>query len=350
MSVTARADVTAAAPLPARKGTRFALLRRSRWVTAGLALFGVFVFLAIFGSTLAPYSPGAIDPHATAAAPPDAAHWLGTTQFGQDVLSQLLAGTAPTLEIGFLAGAIATFLSILIGVSAGFFGGTVGELLSLLSNIFLVIPALPLLIVLTTYAGSSPSVWLIAGVLAALGWAWGARVLRAQTMSLRQQDFVQAARASGESSLRIIFAEILPNEIAVVASSFVYTVIGAVAFYVALLFIGVAGGANAGNVNWGTMLFNAQQQEAVNTGAWWWYVPPGVMIALLLLSLVMLNFGLDQFINPRLRAAGVTRRQLRQGSREQGVTPVLANRPNVTRLPAGRAGRAGAARPRGARA
>jgi peptide/nickel transport system permease protein len=314
-------DVGIEAPSPAQKLSGW--LTRSRWATAGLALFAVFVFLGIFGSTLAPYDPSAMNASATAAEPPNAAHWLGTTQFGQDVLSQLLVGTGPTLEIGFLAGAIATFLSILIGVSSGYFGGAVGELLSLLSNIFLVIPALPLLIVLSTYTGASPSIWLIAIVLAALGWAWGARVLRAQTLALRQQDFILAAKASGESNLRIIFMEILPNELAVVASSFVYTVIGAVAFYVALLFIGVGG---ISSMNWGTMLFNAQNNEAVSTGAWWWYVPPGVMIALLLLSLVMLNFGIDEFINPRLRAAGISHKQLREGSRQQGITPVLPNR------------------------
>jgi peptide/nickel transport system permease protein len=320
------------APPPAREKKRLAWLTRSRWVTVGVAIFAVFVFLGIFGPALAPYAPAAMNPTAAAAAGPNAAHWLGTTQFGQDVLSQLLVGTGPTLEIGFLAGIIATFLSILIGVSSGYFGGVVGELLSLLSNIFLVIPALPLLIVLSTYTGSSPSAWLIAVVLAALSWAWGARVLRAQTLSLRQQDFVQAAKAAGESNLRIIFTEILPNEIAVVAASFVYTVIGAVGYYVALLFIGVAGGANSDNINWGTMLYNAQINEAVSTGAWWWYVPPGVMIALLLLSLIMLNFGIDEFINPRLRAAGITRKQLRAGSKQQGITPVLPNRRNAAPL------------------
>jgi len=328
----ATAEAGVAAPPLVRKGSRFAWLRRSRWVTAGLGLFAVFVFLAIFGSTLAPYSPSAMDATATAAEPPNAHHLLGTTQFGQDVLSQLLVGTSPTLEIGFLAGVIATALSIVIGVSSGYFGGIIGELLSLLSNIFLVIPALPLLIVMSTYTGSSPSVWMLAGVLAALGWAWGARVLRAQTLALRQQDFVQAAKASGESNPRIIFLEILPNEVAVVASSFVYTVLGAIGFYVALLFIGVAGGANPNTVNWGTMLFNAQNNEAVTTGAWWWYVPPGVMIALLLSCLIMLNFGIDEFINPRLKAAGITRKQVRAASKQQGITPVLANRKNAAPL------------------
>jgi peptide/nickel transport system permease protein len=173
------------------------------------------------------------------------------------------------------------------------------------------------------------SAWVYALVLAIVGWAWGARVLRALTLSLRQQDFVQAAKAAGESDLRIIFFEILPNEIAVVATSFVFTVIGAISFYVALCFLGFG---NINTWNWGTMLFYAESNQAITSGAWWWYVPPGIAVALILLALVMLNFGIDEFINPRLRAAGISRRDLRAASRLQGITPVLANRRNA--LPA----------------
>jgi peptide/nickel transport system permease protein len=316
-------DVLAAKP---SGGVRpWAWFGRSRWVTAGLIIFAVFVFLAIFGSTIAPYDPSALG--AQVLAPPSAAHLLGTTQTGQDVLSQLLVGAGPTLEIGFIAGAVATFLSIIVGVSAGYFAGSGGELLSLLANVFLVIPGLPLLIVLTSYVPRASN-WVIALVLAVVGWAWGARVLRAQTLALRQQDFVQAAKAAGESNLRIIFFEILPNEVAIVATSFVFTVIGAISFYVALCFLGI------GNINtwtWGTMLYYAQSNQAITSGAWWWYVPPGIAVALILLALVMLNFGIDEFINPRLRAAGISRRELRSASRQQGITPVLANRPNALR-------------------
>lgn len=302
----------------------WAWIGRSRWVTAGLFLFAVFVFLAIFGSTLAPYDPSVLGPDVLQ--PPSAAHLLGTTQTGQDVLSQLLVGAGTTLEIGFLAGVVATFLSVIVGVSAGYFIGSGGELLSLLANVFLVIPGLPVLIVLTSYVPRAAA-WELGLVLALVGWAWGARVLRAQTMALRQQDFVQAAKAAGESNLRIIFFEILPNEIAIVATSFVFTVIGAISFYVALAFLGIG---NINSWNWGTMLYYAESNQAITSGAWWWYGPPGVAVALILLALVMLNFGIDEFINPRLRAAGVTRKELRAASRQQGITPVLANRRNTS--------------------
>jgi peptide/nickel transport system permease protein len=318
-----------ALPQPAARTRPWAWIGRSRWVTAGAIIFAVFVFLAIFGSKLAPYNPSALGPDVLK--PPSAAHLLGTTQTGQDVLSQLLVGTGPTLEIGFLAGGMATALSVIVGVSAGYFIGTGGELLSLVANVFLVIPGLPLLIVLDSFVPNA-SDWVIALVLAVIGWAWGARVLRAQTLALRQQDFVQAAKAAGESNVRIIFFEILPNEIAIVATSFVFTVISAIAFYVALAFLGLA---NINTWNWGTMLYFAESNQAITSGAWWWYVPPGIAVALILLALVMLNFGIDEFINPRLRAAGVTRRQLRAASRQQGITPVRANRPNVTPVAVG---------------
>jgi peptide/nickel transport system permease protein len=318
-----------ALPRAAARTRPWAWIGRSRWVTAGLILFAVFVFLAIFGPALAPYDPSALGPDVLQ--PPSAAHLLGTTQTGQDVLSQLLVGAGPTLEIGFLAGVVATALSVIVGVSAGYFIGSGGEALSLLANVFLVIPGLPLLIVLTSYVPRASN-WEIALVLAVVGWAWGARVLRAQTLALRQQDFVQAAKASGESNLRIIFFEILPNEIAVVATSFVYTVVGAISFYVALAFLGIG---NINTWNWGTMLYYAESNQAITSGSWWWYGPPGVAVALILLALVMLNFGIDEFINPRLRAAGISRRELRAASRQQGITPVLANRRNARPAAAG---------------
>lgn len=317
-------------PGVAVKTRPWAWMRRSRWVTTGLIILGIFVVIAIFGSTIAPYDPSAIS--AQVLAPPSAAHWLGTTQTGQDVLSQLLVGTQSTLLIGFVTGAIATVLAILVGVSAGYFAGSGGELLSLLSNIFLVIPGLPLLIVLTSYVPHA-SWWVLALVLSLTGWAWGARVLRAQTLAFSQQDFVQAAKASGESNLRIILFEILPNEIAIVASSFVFTIVYAVGFYVALVFLGF------GNINtwsWGTMLYYAQNNEAItSSGAWWWWAPPGLAVAFVIIALVMLNFGIDEFINPRLRAAGLTRKEMRAASKQQGITPVLADRPNAVVIPAG---------------
>lgn len=296
-------------------------LRRRRLpsskIVVGLGILGFFVLMAIVGPYVAPYNPSAIGPHPLAA--PSARHLLGTTQTGQDVLSQLLVGARSTLIIGFVAGAIATSLSIVVGVSAGYLGGIAEEGLSMLANIFLVIPALPLLVVLTGFLPKANSI-VIATVISVTGWAWGARVLRAQTLALRRQDYVEAAKAVGERAWRIILFEILPNEGAIVASSFLFTVLFAILTDVGLLFLGLG---NITTWSWGSMLYWAQNNEALTVGAWWWFVPPGLCVALIGTGLALANFGIDEFINPRLRTAGLSRRGVKAASRSHGLTPVV---------------------------
>lgn len=300
-------------------------LPRSPKILIGLSLLAFFVILAIIGPWIAPDDPSAIGSDLLTG--PSSAHWLGTTQSGQDVLSQMLVGARGTVLIGFLAGSIATVLSIVIGVTAGYVGGLVDDLLSMLTNIFLVIPALPLLIVLGSYlprnTSSNPVV--IAVIVSVTGWAWGARVLRAQTLSLRSRDYVDSARIIGERRARIIGFEILPNLLAIVASSFLFTVLYAIGTYVALAFIGVV---DVSHWSWGTMLFWAESQNAAQVNAWWWFFPPGIAIALLGTSLALLNFGIDEFINPRLRAAGLSRKVAKRAGLPRrtrlGLTPVLA--------------------------
>ena len=165
---------------------------------AGAVILGLFILVAIIGPSIAPFDPAATTPGQALPLGPTLTHWLGTTATGQDVLSQLLVGTRSTVVLGLLTGLIATALSVVIGTSAGFLGGFPDEGLSLLANVFLVLPALPLLVVILGYlphTGELPT----AIVLSALGWPWGARVIRAQTLSLRGRDFVAAARESGES-------------------------------------------------------------------------------------------------------------------------------------------------------
>jgi peptide/nickel transport system permease protein len=300
-------------------GRRGGMLRRMPGkAKVGAALLGVFVLVAIIGPAIAPYDPSATIPGQALPTAPSAAHLLGTTNTGQDVLSQLLAGTRSTVVLGLLTGVIATLLSVVIGMSAGFLGGMPDEGLSLLANVFLVLPALPLLVVILGYlphSGELPT----AIVLSALGWPWGARVIRAQTLSLRGRDYVSAARESGESTARIIFFEIFPNEVGLIAASFVGTVLYAILTSVALAFLGVS---DLSSWSYGTMLYWAQNANAVQLGAWWWYGPPGVCVALLGMSLVLLNFGLDELGNPRLRAV-TPRRISRRSWRPADPTPVI---------------------------
>ena len=312
-------------------------LPRSAKVITGATMLGIFVFLAIFGSTLSPYDPNAIASATNGVPqPPSAAHLLGTTNIQQDVLSQLLAGTRPIMLVAFLAGAVATVLAILIGVAAGYFGGLVDDLLSMLINVSLVLPALPLLIVLTGFLGTSSSANdpLIALIIAITGWAWGARVLRVQVLSMRNRDFVESARLIGERSWRIIGSEIMPSLIPIIASSFLFTVIYAIGTYASIAYLGLI---NSSHWSWGTILFWAQNKDAVQSGWWWWFVPPGLAIALLGTALALLNFGIDEFINPRLRAAGLSRKAARGAGLSRrfrlGLTPVTAQALDGTDLP-----------------
>jgi peptide/nickel transport system permease protein len=225
--------------------------------------------------------------------------------------------------VGLLAGVIATILSLLIGVTSGYLSGSAAEGLSALSNVFLVIPALPLIIIITSILPQTTDVT-IALVIGLTSWAWGARVLRAQTLSLRRRDYVEAARATGESTWRIIIFEIMPNLTAVIASNFIGTVIFAVTSEITLAFIGV--NTSGDNWNWGTILFWAQSQQALAQGAWWWFVPAGLAIALLGTALALLNFGIDEFVSPRLRGNGKSKIKTVDGHTVRmrvGFTPVL---------------------------
>jgi peptide/nickel transport system permease protein len=302
---------------------------------AGVILLGVFILIAIIGPEVTPYDPGVTT--RLQAAPPSSAHLLGTTQTGQDVLSQFLVGIRLTLELAFWVGLIATGLSVIVGVTAAFLGGIWDEFLSLLSNVFLVIPALPLLIVLLgflngTSAGQGQLPVIL--VLSLLGWPWGARVVRAQAMSIRSRDFIAAARETGERSWRIIFFEIIPNLVSLIAASFVNTVLYAVGASVALAFIGLT---DPNSWSLGTMLYWAQLGNALQIGAWWWYVPPGLAVALLGTALVLLNTGIDELSNPRLRDARSATRLAGRRVWPTDPTPVLG-------APNGRGGLAGLAR------
>src|SRR5947209_9498859 len=329
---------------------------RSPKVIAGLVILGVFSVVAIIGRWITPYSPNATHsqnwvqhvlvpgtggdsgfPASYYPLPygPSAAHWLGTTVFAQDVWSQLLASTQATMFVGLLAAAIATALSIIFGVSAGYIGGATDEGLSLIANVFLASPGLPLLIVLADYVPSAgSSIFLVAAIIAVTTWAYSARTLRAQTLSLRNRDFVEAARVSGEGRTRIILAEILPNLVPIVAASFLFTTLAAIYAYVAISFLGLGGsptGSPAGLWNWGEMLREGFANNAVRGGWWWWWAPPGICVALLGTGLALLNFGIDEFINPRLRTAGLSRRAARKAGivvrAPLGLTPVAASPP-----------------------
>ncbi|WP_245559103.1 ABC transporter permease [Microbacterium indicum] len=277
------------------------LLWSNRKSRVGLIILGAFLILAIFAPLIAPYSP--TDNSFDRSADASGAHWLGTTAAGEDVLSQLIYGARISALVGFGAGGISTIIAMLIGLSWGYMRGFGAEVVGFFVNLFLVIPSLPLMIVIAAYLQNG-GVSVIIAVIAITGWAWAARVLRAQTQSLRGRDFVQAARFAGERSPRIVFREILPNMTSIIIGGFFGAAVSAILAEAGLEFLGL-GDSTA--VTWGTMLYWSQNSNAMLTGQWALLFAPGLCIALLATSLMLINFGIDGISNPRLREGSTGR-------------------------------------------
>jgi peptide/nickel transport system permease protein len=294
VSIEVQQDVsgeTVPTVVPPARRTRWRSLLRNRKMRVGLVIVGFFGLVAIVGPMVVSNADQNSD---DALVGPSAAHLLGTTNTGQDVLKQLMVSTRGSLTVGVTVGVLATVISILIGVVGGYAGGRYDEGLSLFSNVFLVLPGLPLVILLTDYMQSRGPV-AVAGIIALTGWAGAARVLRAQTLSVRNRDFVDAARVSGEPAWRIIVSEVLPNLLPIIAAQFIFAVLGGILIEAALAFLGLGGSSS-----WGSMLFFAQNAQALSLGAWWWFVPPGLCIAVIGAGLALINFSLDELVNPRL--------------------------------------------------
>ena len=260
----------------------------------GISILGFFLLVAIFAPLLAPIDPQRMvgRPHV----PPSDEFIFGTSRQGQDIFAQIVHGTYTTLRVGFITGTVIIFIAITIGLTAGFVGGIVDEVLSLITNVVLLIPNLPLIIVVAAMI-DRPGPDTIILVLSFLSWAYGARVLRSQALVLRNSEFVAAARVSGEPTWRIIAFEILPNMTSLVVSSWIGAVLYAIQAEAALEFIGLG---NPNSITWGTTLYWAQNNQALLTGAWWTFIPPGLAIAAVGLSLILINYGIDEITNPRL--------------------------------------------------
>jgi len=270
-------------------------LRRDKKAMVGSAILFVLLVIAAFPSWFTPDDPAAeiYNPGAGLSW----AHPLGTTSFGQDVFSQLMAGTRQSVMIALVVGFFCTILSVVVGVSAAYLGGLVDDGLSLIIDVILVIPTFPLIIVIAAYTKSA-SFWTIVFVLVVTGWSYGARQLRVQALSLRNRDYLLAARARGEASWYIIGFELMPPMTSLIAANFLGAALYAVLAAAGLQFVGL------GNVNtqsWGTMLYWAQNNEALQAGLPLWALAPGIMIAILGSALALLNYAFDEVSNPALR-------------------------------------------------
>lgn len=290
---------TIAKPSKTPKRSRFdavkrMLPRRSGKLTTGLILLGVVLLFAI----IVPFfsdDPNAINDIGLTA--PSTAHPLGTTMSGQDVFMQLAYATRGSLIIGFSVAIIATVMSSFFGILGTYIGGIWDDLFALITNIMLVIPGLPLTIVIAVLSPTR-GISMVVIVLAITSWAGSARVLRAQTLSMRGRDYVLAAKISGERPWRVIVVEILPNLLPCMASQFVFAVIFAILGESSLSFIGLGA---SGQLTLGTMLYYSQNASAMNIGAWWWFIPPGIVVAVIGAGLSFINFSIDEVVNPKLR-------------------------------------------------
>jgi len=278
----------------------------NRKATAGTALLALFILVALFPGVIAHDNPQAeIYPRSLG---PSARHLLGTTAFGQDMFAQVVWGTRPVLLIAFGVGLGATIIAMLIGVAAAYLGGAWDGVLNVITDVLLVLPLFPLLIIIGSYLHGAGTAVMIA-VITATGWSYTARQLRSQALSLRTRDFLDAAKVRGERGLYIIVVEIIPTMTSLLVAAFLTNALYAVLFSSSLQFIGL-GDPNV--TSWGTMLYWAENNEAFQTGLALWIIVPGLCIVALGAAFALLNYAFDEIGNPALRP--VRRRRVKRAS------------------------------------
>jgi len=318
----------------------FKTLVSNRKSLVGLCILGFLVFVALLAPVIAPYDPKAdrtvtIKPLTEAdrtedelssdtpaddedlstyrvtttqdfekhtkyfplRAKPSAKHILGTNHAGNDLFSQLVWGSRTSLLVGLGTGLFVTFISLTLALLAGYLGGAADDIISFITNIMLVIPGLPLMIVIAAYV-TMKGVFPIVLILGLTDWPYPTRVLRSQVLTLKNRDFVRVSKALGEKTSFVVFREILPNMISIVMAEFFQACMSAMLGEATLEFIGLG---NLSVVSWGTILYWAQTNGALLSGAWWWFLPPGLCIALMGTAFILINFAIDEISNPKLR-------------------------------------------------
>ncbi|WP_048645440.1 ABC transporter permease [Nitratireductor soli] len=271
---------------------------RNRKAAAGLLIVLFYVTVALAAPIITSHDPNkrVSRPHQ----PPGVEYVMGTTRMGRDVYTQLVWGTRTSLMVGILAGLIVTLIGTVVGLTAAYYGGATDEALNFATNVVLVLPQLPLLLVLAAFLGQVGPL-AIAVIIGLTSWAWGARVTRAQAMTLKNREFIQASQLIGEPVWRMILVEMLPNLLSIIGFNFIGSVIFTIITQATLEFLGLG---DPLSVSWGTMLYNAKNASAITVGAWWEMVAPCAAIVLIGVGLSLLNFGVDEISNPRLRTLG----------------------------------------------
>jgi peptide/nickel transport system permease protein len=270
-------------------------VRSNRKAATGTILLLIFVLIALFPSVIAHDSPttDAYSPHLGVSS----AHLFGTNAYGQDLFAQVVWGTRNVLIISVVVGLATTGIAVLIGVAAAYLGGVWDGTLGVLTDVLLVIPLFPLLIIIAAYAHGGTTLVLIAAI-TLTSWSYTARQLRSQALTLRSRDFLEAARVRGERRLYIIVVEVIPTMTSLIVASFLTNALYAVLLASSLQFIGLG---DPNTVSWGTTLYWAENNAALQTGQPLWAIAPGACIALLGAAFALLNYAFDEIGNPALR-------------------------------------------------
>ncbi|MDA0698482.1 MAG: dipeptide/oligopeptide/nickel ABC transporter permease/ATP-binding protein, partial [Chloroflexi bacterium] len=297
-------------------------LPRNRLALAGAGMLLFALGLAVFAPLLAPEDPrrALLATTYSIYAAPNAQHWLGTDDAGRDVLSNLIFGARVSLTVGFFASFISIAIGGSIGMAAGFAGGVTDRALMRFTDVVLVIPDLPLAIVLV--ALTKPSLFNIILVIGLVGWTGTARLVRAQTLAVKERKFVHRARAVGASDLRLITRHIFPLVLPLLVVNTVLVISLAILEESALSFLGLS---DPTTVSWGQMLNYAFSRGATSSGAWWALLAPGAGIVWVVLGCTLLGYGLEQALNPRVKSHHLMRPATPQTSAMQSASPAPAD-------------------------
>lgn len=266
----------------------------------GIYIILFFAFWAIAPSLFAPFDPAEKDPQHSGVDPSAAPSWrhiLGRDTFRQDIFSRIIHGAWVSFLVGMTSVAVSSVIGTIIGIVSGFYRGIVDDILMRITDIVIIIPGLPLLIVLATVVGRS--IWNIILILGFLGWTGLARLVRSQVFSLREMMFVEAARAAGASDNYLMFRHILPHTIPVISATLILGISGAIFSESALSFLGLG---PLDVLSWGRVLDEAQRQSAMVIGWWWWITFPGLAITMIMIGFTLIGNAMYKIVNPKLAA------------------------------------------------
>ena len=263
----------------------------------GLIILAIVTFASVLGPMLLPFDPSNVGSVASdILAAPSLSHLMGTDELGRDLLREFLAGAGVSLTVGLLATVISIGVGAVIGLVAGYFGRWVDVLLMRITDFFLVLPTIPLVIVLAAIIGQSLQITIL--VIGLTGWPPIARIVRSQVLTLRERQFVVRVQSMGASHLRLMGLHILPNVAPLIFANAVLVIAGSILAEATLAFLGLG---DPVHVSWGTMLHFAFVSGAVGRGVWWYFLPPGLGIVVVVLGFTLAGHSLDRILNPRLR-------------------------------------------------